>query len=1063
MLTVWSRERGTELLNAVKFSGVDWQSGETPPNPKGDVVLCLGKVPHEYFTKQGILPKNRTITSLRGLPHKANLWGREVLLMFSYSTGIGAVDYRKYVDLQLDFGTALRLETTGSLSPKLGEYRYVKDFSESIAKLKERIASGEARIDVALDLETLGLDPYAVAYTETKGKKEIHVPAAYIITIQITTAEGHSDVVYFESKDEMKHWVKKHKDQLDFILNCQDLVMNGANLKFDLHWLKVHADVECSNFKFDTTLVGSCLDENRSNALDVHTKIYTPILGGYSDIFDKTVDKGRMDLVKKDFLLGYAGGDTDATWRIKQVMKKELLKQPRLASFYVNVLHPAGRAFEKVEQTGVHIDLDRFNELEIEVSGEMSRLVGEARKLLGGRLWAKHHDDTRADGINLTKASLIKDYMFSPMGLNLRPKVKTEKTGEPSTAMEHLELFAEHPDAKEFVSLLSEYGSASKTLSTYLTGFRKHLRSDGRFHPSYFLFAGNRDAGDGGTVTGRLSVKDPAFQCLVGETLVLTSNGDQTIESIVAGYEQGKEYTVLTHTGKWKKVIGVYRNGIKKVFSVRLKSGKVVKSTENHPYLTQRGWVRTDQLLKGDTCYELGTQNTELHQSNILQLGSHEKPLLIGDQQGLSTLRGQGDKATQTLGVIPNFPKGHGGEASQGVFDRAQGCERELRAEQLLLGDTTGTSQQPNQHKADNMERENSNRGTVGERVRYNEGKATLSPQCWDDNGTSLDEAEPWDRAIFQAVEVESIDCWGEYETYDLTVDGSHSFVANGVVVHNTIPKHTDWGKKIRSCYTAPEGFVVGEFDYSQGELRVVACVANEENMIEAYRNGKDLHTLTASELLSMSYDELVGMKKTNKDQFDVYRQYGKPCNFGLLYGMSAASLVEYARINYGVHFTLEQATEFREKFLYKAYPMLPVYHQQYKAMAKRYGQVESPLGRIRHLPLINSRFSDIRSGAERQAINSPIQGCLSDMLCWAMAISNETGLVKIAPDFGAIHDATYKYIPEDRVDEVVERQLEIMENLPFHKVGWNPQLKFIADAKVGQSMGELSEWSKAS
>ena len=55
--------------------------------------------------------------------------------------------------------------------------------------------------------------------------------------------------------------------------------------------------------------------------------------------------------------------------------------------------------------------------------------------------------------------------------------------------------------------------------------------------------------------TGRLSCKDPAFQCLVGETLVLTSKGDQTIESIVSGYEQGKEYTVLTHTGKWKKVI----------------------------------------------------------------------------------------------------------------------------------------------------------------------------------------------------------------------------------------------------------------------------------------------------------------------------------------------------------------------------------------------------------------------------------------------------------------------------------------------------------------------------
>lgn len=790
MLTVWSRERGTELLNATNMVGqVDWQSGDAPPNPKGDVVLCLGKTPHEFFTEQSILPKNRTITSLRGLAYPVNLWGKEVKLMFSYSTGIGSVDYGKFVDLQLDLGTALRLEQTGSISPKLGNYRYVPNFSEVVQDLKNRIANGEDRIDIALDLETLGLDPYAVAHSIKKGAKVTEVPAAYIITIQLTTRAGESDVVRFENKDEMKYWISKHRAELDFILNCPNLVMSGANLKFDLHWIKVHFDMYCANFKFDTNLVGSCLDENRSNALDVHTKIYTPELGGYSDIFDKTVDKGRMDLVDKDFLLGYAGGDTDATWRIKQVMKKELLKQPRLASFYVNILHPASRAFEKVEQHGVYVDQDRFAELEIEVQNEMSRLTDEARKLIGGRIWAKHKDDTKRDGINLTKAGLIIDYMFSPMGLNLRPKMKTGKKGDPSTAMEHLNQFADHPEAKEFVALLGEYGSAAKTMSTYLTGFRQHLRSDGRFHPSYFLFAGNRDAGDGGTVTGRLSAKDPAFQ---------------------------------------------------------------------------------------------------------------------------------------------------------------------------------------------------------------------------------------------------------------------------------TIPKHTDWGKKIRSCYTAPEGYVVGEFDYSQGELRVVACVANEENMIQAYLEGKDLHTLTASNLLNKTYEEMLALKKSDKDLFDVYRQYGKPCNFGLLYGMSAAGLVEYARINYGVHFTLEQAEEFRHQFLYKAYPMLPEYHKYYKALAKRNGQVESPLGRIRHLPLINSRLQDIRSGAERQAVNSPIQGCLSDMLCWAMAISNETGLVNIAPDFGAIHDATYKYIPEDRVDEVVERQLEIMENLPFHKVGWNPQLKFIADAKVGNSMGELKEWSKA-
>lgn len=789
MLTVWSRESGAELLRAIGNPNVSWVGGVQPPNPQGRVLLCLGKIPLEYFMNIGVLPKNRTITSLRNNPHKIQLWGQEVTVLFSYSTGIGGVDTGKFIDLQNDFNLALRLERTGSLEPVLGDYRYVPDFSEAIAELDSMLASGQKRIDIALDLETLGLDPYRPAVEVTKNKKTSLVPEARIITIQFTYREGMADVVYFESKEEFDQWVSKHRGQLEYLLNHPDFVMNGANLKYDLHWIKVHAGVTCSNFKFDTLLVGSVLNENRSNSLDNHCKAYCPDLGGYSDHFDRTVDKSRMDLVPKDKMLPYAGGDTDATWRIKQVMKKELLAQPRLASFYINVLHPSARAFEKVEQTGVHLDMERFNALETEVYGEIMRLANETKKVLGGRLVAKHSDPNRPEGINLQKASLINDFMFSPMGLNLKPRKFTEKTGAPSSAMEHLQLFADHPEAGAFVKALEAYGSATKTMSTYIVGFRKHLRSDGRFHPSYYFFAGNRDDGDGGTVTGRLSVKDPAFQ---------------------------------------------------------------------------------------------------------------------------------------------------------------------------------------------------------------------------------------------------------------------------------TIPKHTYWGKKIRSCYTAPEGYVVGEFDYSQGELRVVACVANEENMIQAYREGKDLHVLTAANLIDKTYDEMMLLKNEDYDTFGTYRQYGKPCNFGLLYGMSAAGLVEYARVNYGVHFTLEQATEFREQFLYKAYPMLPVYHENYKRMARQFGYVESPLGRLRHLPLINSRLSDVRSMAERQSVNSPIQGCLSDMLCWSVAEADRRGLQAIAPDFGAIHDATYKYIPEDRVDEVVKETIEIMENLPFHKVGWNPQLKFVADAKVGHSMGELSDWEPA-
>jgi DNA polymerase I-like protein with 3'-5' exonuclease and polymerase domains len=115
----------------------------------------------------------------------------------------------------------------------------------------------------------------------------------------------------------------------------------------------------------------------------------------------------------------------------------------------------------------------------------------------------------------------------------------------------------------------------------------------------------------------------------------------------------------------------------------------------------------------------------------------------------------------------------------------------------------------------------------------------------------------------------------------------------------------------------------------------------------------------------------------------------------------------------------------------------------------------------VRHLPLINSVKREVQAGAERQAINSPVQSCLSDMMIWAIAISHQQGWFKEAPCFGAIHDAKYVYIPEDNYEFYVKRELELMESLPFEKVGWKPQLKFVADAKIGRNMAELREFDR--
>jgi hypothetical protein len=85
-------------------------------------------------------------------------------------------------------------------------------------------------------------------------------------------------------------------DQITWLLTSPKVKLRGANLKFDLIWIAVKWGIECTNFKFDTLLVGTILDENRSNSLNLHAKVYTTI-GGYDDSFNKTQDKGKMDKI----------------------------------------------------------------------------------------------------------------------------------------------------------------------------------------------------------------------------------------------------------------------------------------------------------------------------------------------------------------------------------------------------------------------------------------------------------------------------------------------------------------------------------------------------------------------------------------------------------------------------------------------------------------------------------------------------------------------------------------------------------------------------------------------
>ena len=136
--------------------------------------------------------------------------------------------------------------------------------------------------------------------------------------------------------------------------------------------------------------------------------------------------------------------------------------------------------------------------------------------------------------------------------------------------------------------------------------------------------------------------------------------------------------------------------------------------------------------------------------------------------------------------------------------------------------------------------------------------------------------------------------------------------------------------------------------------------------------------------------------------------------------------------------------------------------YDRQRMLVNLHGEVRSPLGRLRHLPDIWSTDRETRSKVGRQAINSPIQSTLADMMEYAIALIDAefpNGEVAVV---GNIHDALVAYIDEDKVATLLPQAMAIMSNLPLHKLGWNPPLKFTVDAEVGHDLANMAKFKLA-
>ena len=183
------------------------------------------------------------------------------------------------------------------------------------------------------------------------------------------------------------------------------------------------------------------------------------------------------------------------------------------------------------------------------------------------------------------------------------------------------------------------------------------------------------------------------------------------------------------------------------------------------------------------------------------------------------------------------------------------------------------------------------------------------------------------------------------------------------------IPIRTERGREVRKAFIPrSEDFVLLAADYSQIELRIIAALSEEENMISAFQNGEDIHASTAAKVFNIALDEVTREQRSN----------AKTVNFGIIYGVSAFGLSNQTNLSRG------EAKELIDTY-YETYPKLRAYISQQIQFARDNGYVETVLHRRRYLKDINSRNAVVRGAAERNAVNAPIQGSAADIIKLAM------------------------------------------------------------------------------
>lgn len=997
-----------------------------------EVIIPLGGEPSKQVHGRAV-----KITKIRGLPVPHDEFTKTVVLPML--NPLQAVLYPQHEPaIQTDFATLGRLvdndydiRKTGSVMA--GDYEFIDDLEFLVKARPEQLA---------YDTENTGLRWYAAD--------------ASILTMQFCIEPGKAYLLPWDHPDapQTQRAKARLKKQLRALLCAPNTRVVGQNPKYDCVYTYAQTGVRFQ-IGGDTLMLATLIDENAltKNLADL-TKRYVPDMSGYSDHFDAQIDKSRMiDVPLDEKFLNYGAGDADAGFRLHDELYATVAQDKKLLAHYHHVTLPGLNAFASIELRGQHVSPDAADEFEVfmdkKVSEQRESLLLQVPKSI-----KRAHVDK---GIKFSRADFLRDILFDhPDGFRLKPKVYTKTTAKldparrvPSTSTkDHLPYFY---DTCPFTFELADHIKASRILDTNVKGFRKKYIVGDMVRPVYGMHV---------AVTGRTN-------CVHADTPIPTGRGIVRAADVEVGD------TVTSHTGATRKVRQLFLKAPTLMYSLHLSNGEVLTVTAHHRVMLESGlWADVGFILERDG-YAITKQDAHAQPGTCSQ-GSHDLPAGVGDARGSGrTVRGQpsngaGHDSCVYTGQGVQYPEGY--EIPRIQTRGEEPAVRDSVGDRLprwggvpdALGRGRTVLRAPHSHGRvpGDSSFADTGHGEHSPHRREPEEQRHLQSGADDTSGTSSNPRQV--PVTGRGLVIEKVVCAGVHRVHDFEVEHDKSYVACGVINHNSedpngqnVPKRGPTAMAYRKMFVAPPGYFLIENDLSQAELRIAADMSNDPTMLEIYRTGGDIHTATALIVMGVSMETF---RKLPKQEQKDARTKAKAVNFGFLYGMSWRKFIAYAKTQYGAEFTEKEAQRVRVRFFEKYSSLLP-WHAKMREYAHQHKFVRSYSGRVRHLPMIESSDEGIRAEAERQAINSPVQEFGSSLGVMALGRMEQELNPEYLQIVGFVHDAIYAYVPEKYVEWGTKTLRWYMETNPVEEwFGRKMKVPIVADAGFGRNLGSLYE-----